>query len=109
MVKPLCSCYAENLQRSCPDLYCRYVHRVGRTARMGKVGEAVLFLMPSERGYLDNLETRGVQLRPLNVLPALDLLPVDSTQQVMCACEAAVHVRHAYASLLMLAIQPHPR
>ena len=60
----------------------RYVHRVGRTARMGKVGEAVLFLMPSERAYLGNLEARGVQLRPLNVLPALDLLPPDTNQQV---------------------------
>lgn len=56
---------------------------MGRTARMGKVGEAVLFLMPSEREYLKNLEARGVQLRPLNVLPALDLLPPDTTQQVM--------------------------
>jgi hypothetical protein len=51
---------------------------------MGKVGEAVLFLTPSERGYLGNLEARGVQLRPLNVLPALDLLPADSAQQVTC-------------------------
>ena len=89
-------------------MYCRYVHRVGRTARMGKVGEAMLFLMPSERGYLDNLETRGVQLRPLNVLPALDLLPADSTQQVICACEAAVHLRRTYASLLMQLFSPTP-
>ena len=50
---------------------------------MGKVGEAVLFLMPSEREYLKNLEARGVQLRPLNVLPALELLPPDTSQQVI--------------------------
>ena len=67
----------------------RYVHRVGRTARMGKVGEAVLFLMPSERAYLGNLESRGVQLRPLNVLPALDLLPPDTTQQVIASLPKA--------------------
>ena len=33
----------------------RYVHRVGRTARMGQQGEAVLFLLPSEAAYLDQL------------------------------------------------------
>ena len=55
---------------------------------MGKVGEAVLFLMPCERAYLGNLEAKGVQLRPLNVLPALDLLPPDTTQQVSAASQA---------------------
>ena len=68
----------------------RYVHRVGRTARMGKVGEALLFLMPSERAYLAKLEARGVHPRPLNVLPALDLLPADTTQQVGLLCRGAV-------------------
>jgi ATP-dependent RNA helicase DDX31/DBP7 len=33
-----------------------YVHRVGRTARLGKSGEACLFLMPSELEYLDILK-----------------------------------------------------
>ena len=55
---------------------------------LGKVGEAVLFLMPFERAYLGNLEAKGVQLRPLNVLPALDLLPPDTTQQVSAASQA---------------------
>ena len=70
------------------DVLDRYVHRVGRTARMGKVGEAVLFLMPAERAYLGNLEARGVQLRPLNVLPAFELLPPDTTQQVTADLQA---------------------
>ncbi|CAL5219539.1 g1390 [Coccomyxa viridis] len=69
------------IQYDAPGEAAEYVHRVGRTARMGKVGEAMLFLMPSERAYLGNLEARGVQLRPLNVLPALDVLPPDTTQQ----------------------------
>jgi ATP-dependent RNA helicase DDX31/DBP7 len=37
-----------------------YVHRVGRVARAGKAGHSVLFLLPSERAYLDVLETKGV-------------------------------------------------
>lgn len=39
-----------------------YVHRVGRTARLGKAGEAHLFLLPSEMEYVD-------------ILKAQDLLP----------------------------------
>ncbi|KAJ1875911.1 ATP-dependent RNA helicase dbp7 [Coemansia sp. RSA 990] len=39
-----------------------YLHRVGRTARLGRAGEAVLFLLPSESKYLDLLEEKG--LRP---------------------------------------------
>ncbi|KAJ2117094.1 ATP-dependent RNA helicase dbp7, partial [Coemansia sp. RSA 788] len=39
-----------------------YLHRVGRTARLGRAGEAVLFLLPSETKYLDMLELKG--LRP---------------------------------------------
>ncbi|KAJ2304107.1 ATP-dependent RNA helicase dbp7, partial [Coemansia sp. RSA 2706] len=39
-----------------------YLHRVGRTARLGRAGEAVLFLLPSESKYLDLLDDKG--LRP---------------------------------------------
>lgn len=41
----------------------RYVHRVGRTARMGHGGESVLFLMPHEQPYLDVLASRGVTMQ----------------------------------------------
>ncbi|KAH8605381.1 DEAD DEAH box helicase Type III restriction enzyme res subunit Helicase conserved C terminal domain [Trypanosoma vivax] len=33
-----------------PDAPC-YVHRIGRTARIGNVGDSLLFLMPHEAGY----------------------------------------------------------
>jgi len=39
-----------------------YVHRVGRTARMGQQGEALLFLMPAEMPYLQLLQQHGVKL-----------------------------------------------
>ena len=50
----------------------RYVHRVGRTARMGHAGEAVLFLLPSEApGYLQLLGRHAVRLRALPLPPVL--------------------------------------
>ena len=76
----------------------RYVHRVGRTARMGRVGEALLFLLPSERGYLERLAAAGAQLEPADVLPALDMLPqARQAQQVGfggCSVGSAFMVWH---------------
>jgi len=37
-----------------------YLHRVGRTARIGRAGNALLFLQPSEVGFLDVLRGRGL-------------------------------------------------
>ncbi|KAI3640387.1 hypothetical protein MIR68_001265 [Amoeboaphelidium protococcarum] len=39
-----------------------YLHRMGRTARMGQSGDGVLFLMPHEVDYLTQLYENGVQL-----------------------------------------------
>jgi len=36
------------VQYDCPKDIFDYVHRVGRTARLGAPGESVLFLMPTE-------------------------------------------------------------
>lgn len=36
-----------------------YVHRCGRTARLGHAGDALLFVQPSERGYVDHLRRLG--------------------------------------------------
>jgi ATP-dependent RNA helicase DDX55/SPB4 len=36
-----------------------YVHRAGRTARLGRRGDALLFLTPDEVGYVEFLAQRG--------------------------------------------------
>lgn len=42
-----------------------YIHRVGRTARAGRKGKALMLLMPNERGFLRHLKHAGVPLNEL--------------------------------------------
>lgn len=45
-----------------------YVHRIGRTGRAGRSGEAILFVAPSQRGFLRVIERGTSQtLEPMNV------------------------------------------
>lgn len=45
-----------------PDDPRDYIHRVGRTARAGKEGKSLLFLLPSELGFLRFLKESKVPL-----------------------------------------------
>jgi ATP-dependent RNA helicase DDX31/DBP7 len=73
-----------------------YVHRVGRTARMGHKGEALLFMLPSERGYISLLESQSVALTQLQ-LPALCRCLPDVQAASMMGKAAAKKMRRAPA------------
>lgn len=60
---------------SIPREFDSYVHRIGRTGRAGKEGTAILFVSPSERSKLKQLErVTHAQLQEIKVPSAQDLM-----------------------------------
>ena len=58
------------VQLDCPEDANTYIHRVGRTARYEKGGQALLFLLPSEEeGMLAELETKKIPIEQIKVNP----------------------------------------
>ncbi|KAJ3231502.1 ATP-dependent RNA helicase dbp7 [Chytriomyces hyalinus] len=60
-----------------------YVHRIGRTARLGRAGSAVSLLLPSEAKYVDLLKRKGVVVAPedgMAVLKHLVGAPVEGAE-----------------------------
>ncbi|GAB2291559.1 DEAD-box ATP-dependent RNA helicase 17 [Dionaea muscipula] len=60
------------IQYDSPGEASEYVHRVGRTARLGQKGDSLLFLQPVEVDYLHDLEKHGVSLTEFPLLKSLD-------------------------------------
>jgi ATP-dependent RNA helicase DDX18/HAS1 len=53
------------IQYDPPENPKEYIHRVGRTARAGNKGKALLVLLPAENGFLKYLKKDGVPLNEL--------------------------------------------
>lgn len=72
-----------------PDDPRDYIHRVGRTARAGKVGKSLLFLLESELGFLRYLKEAKVPLNEFS-FPADKIANVQSQVcpfcHLICAC-----------------------
>ena len=56
------------VQFDAPQDPAAFVHRVGRTARMGRDGSALLFLSPHESSYVEFLRVRHIHLREVDGL-----------------------------------------
>ncbi|CAE6967052.1 DDX10 [Symbiodinium natans] len=54
------------VQADCPDTVDSYIHRVGRTARYESAGKSALFLLPSEKPFVDKLLQARVSVRAIN-------------------------------------------
>ena len=68
-----------------------YIHRIGRTARLGKDGQAFIFLLPSEMGYLDLLEDYKCSVREQPSLELLQSLVQLSTKPTMKKLKHQAH------------------
>lgn len=55
-----------------PDQPEAYVHRIGRTARAGKTGQAISFVAPDERQHLLDIETLIAKKLQFHSIPLLD-------------------------------------
>lgn len=64
------------IQYDSPGEATEYVHRVGRTARLGQKGDSLLFLQPIETDYLQDLEKHGVSLMEYPLQKVLDSFPL---------------------------------
>ncbi|KAF3682096.1 DEAD-box ATP-dependent RNA helicase 17 [Capsicum annuum] len=64
------------IQYDPPGEATEYVHRVGRTARIGEKGDSLLFLQPVETDYLHGLEKHGVTLTEYPLQKLLDSFPL---------------------------------
>ena len=54
------------VQFDAPQDPAAFVHRVGRTARMGREGSALIYLAPHESSYVEFLAVRHIKVRPLD-------------------------------------------
>uniref|UniRef100_A0A6B2L0K8 ATP-dependent RNA helicase n=1 Tax=Arcella intermedia TaxID=1963864 RepID=A0A6B2L0K8_9EUKA len=53
-----------------------FIHRIGRTARMGADGNALLFLQENEKTYIEFLELRKVPIEEIPKENATDVIPL---------------------------------
>jgi ATP-dependent RNA helicase DDX31/DBP7 len=64
------------VQFDAPEETTDYIHRVGRCSRMGRKGEAVIFLREEELGYLDVLRRYQINPQKMALLTVLSYLKV---------------------------------
>ena len=62
------------VQYNAPVSQADYVHRAGRTARIGAKGSSLLFLLPSEANFVRDLEGEGIALAEMTVDQVLQKL-----------------------------------
>lgn len=82
------------IQYDPPSEVSDYVHRAGRVARAGRAGHSLLFLLPSERPYLDALKQRGVKN-----LPAVSLSSTLAAAAKVCSSLTDKGVSHSGGGL----------
>ncbi|XP_024909124.1 probable ATP-dependent RNA helicase DDX31 isoform X3 [Cynoglossus semilaevis] len=65
------------VQYTPPTTAAEYVHRVGRTARIGEKGNSLLFLTPAETAFITELANHNISLSEMKLLSILSSLMLD--------------------------------
>lgn len=73
------------IQMSPPAQVEEYVHRVGRTARLGRKGRAVIFVTPKETPYVDMLRAQSLKLKDMVAQTYVDTLTRDYCDIVLAS------------------------
>uniref|UniRef100_A0A1B0A3G5 ATP-dependent RNA helicase n=1 Tax=Glossina pallidipes TaxID=7398 RepID=A0A1B0A3G5_GLOPL len=87
------------VQYSPPQKTADFVHRVGRTARAGCSGRAVLFLAPSEVQFVRYLENKRIRISQLEMDTYLKGLN-EADRMANTVQEAASNLQHHFEELL---------
>uniref|UniRef100_A0A3P9MHP0 ATP-dependent RNA helicase n=1 Tax=Oryzias latipes TaxID=8090 RepID=A0A3P9MHP0_ORYLA len=67
------------VQYTPPSSAAEYVHRVGRTARIGGRGSSLLFLTPAETAFISELANHNISLSEMKLQEILSCLMLDDT------------------------------
>ncbi|XP_042372299.1 probable ATP-dependent RNA helicase DDX31, partial [Plectropomus leopardus] len=67
------------VQYTPPTMAAEYVHRVGRTARIGGRGSSLLFLTPAETAFITELANHNISLSEMKLQDILSNLMMDDT------------------------------
>uniref|UniRef100_A0AAZ3RUW6 ATP-dependent RNA helicase n=1 Tax=Oncorhynchus tshawytscha TaxID=74940 RepID=A0AAZ3RUW6_ONCTS len=70
------------VQYNPPTTPAEYVHRVGRTARIGAKGSSLLFLTPAEMSYVTSLANHNISLSEMKMEMILSTLMLDDRFKV---------------------------
>jgi len=69
------------LQYDPPQQPDQFVHRIGRTARMGRSGNALVYLTPDEDDYVEFLRYKGIPIEKMESLPLSNNIIPDIQEQ----------------------------
>lgn len=87
------------IQYSPPQKTADFVHRVGRTARAGRSGSAVLFLTPSEIQFVRYLENKRIRISQADMEDYLKALN-EADDKAHSLQEAASNLHHKFEELI---------
>ncbi|XP_052900477.1 probable ATP-dependent RNA helicase CG8611 [Anopheles moucheti] len=92
------------VQYHAPQILADYVHRVGRTARAGESGRAVLFIEPSEMDFVMYLANKQIRIQEKDAKGVIrhfcQLLNREKKFNSKLKDHAAIELQHRYEQLI---------